>query len=88
MPNPNPWRARQEKKRIRKPRNLAALQLKVWRALCEAEGVLEGAEDSELKLKAIHGISQCAGQYVRLWEAGELEARVLALEQRLAGRVA
>jgi hypothetical protein len=32
---------------------------------------------------AVHAVSQCAGQYAKLFEIGELEARPGALEQRL-----
>jgi hypothetical protein len=88
MANSNPWPGRQAKKRLRKPGNLIDLQRKLWRALCEAESVLDGAEDAELKLKAVHAVSQGAGQYAKLLEVGELEARVQALEAQTARRSA
>jgi hypothetical protein len=83
--NPNPWHARHAKRKVRKPGNLQQLQAKLWRALCEAEAVLDTSEDPELTLKAVHAISQCAGQYAKLLEIGELEARVQALEQQMKG---
>jgi hypothetical protein len=80
MPNRNPWQARHAKRRVRKPGNLLDLQRKLWRCLCEAELILEEADDPELVLKAVHAISQCSGQYAKLLEVGEIEARVQALE--------
>jgi hypothetical protein len=89
MPNPNPWHARHAKRKVRKPGNLQDLQRKLWRALCAAEAVLDASEDPELTLKAVHAVSQCAGQYAKLLEIGELEARVQALEASMQqGRVA
>jgi hypothetical protein len=41
------------------------------------------AEEPELRLKAIHAVSQCAGQYAKLLEVGELEARLKVLEDTL-----
>jgi hypothetical protein len=68
------------KKRARKPGDIAAVQRLLWRALLEAEEVLNEAEEPELKLRAIHAISQASGQYSRIIEVGELEARLTALE--------
>ena len=55
-----------------------------------AEDLLESAtaldEDAEgeghagLQLRAIHAISQASGQYAKLLEIGQLEARIAALE--------
>ena len=87
--NPNPTKARLAKKSARKPGNLQALQRKLWGAIVHAEEVLEGAsrdQDRELTLKAIHALSQCGGQYAKLLEIGELEARVAALEAHVQGR--
>jgi len=53
----------------------------VWAALLEADGVLQRAEgDPEVILKAVHAISQCAGQYSKLIEAGEWESRLTVVE--------
>jgi hypothetical protein len=52
----------------------------LWRALLEAERVLLESDDDELSLKAVHAVSQASGQYLKLLEIGELEARVAALE--------
>jgi len=82
MSNPNPLPARQAKKRRGKPGDLAALQRLVWAALLEADAVLQRTQGAnpELCLKAVHAVSQCAGQYTKLLEVGELEARITALE--------
>lgn len=80
MANANPYKARLGKKRLAKAGTLDDVTRLLWRGLCEARGVLFRAEDDELKLRAIHAISQAAGQYTRLLEVGELESRVEALE--------
>ena len=74
MPNPSPHKARQAKKRRRKPGDLQDLLKVVWGALLEAEAVLDGTQgdNPELCLKAVHAVSQCAGQYAKLLEVGEL----------------
>jgi hypothetical protein len=81
--NPNPWHGRLKRKSQRKPGDLHALQRKLWGAILHCEEILEAAtlaEDDDKRLKAIHALSQCAGQYAKLLEIGELEARVQALE--------
>ena len=90
MANPNPHKARLAKKRYREVGGLPALRALLWRALLEAEAVLEGAgaDEAELKLKAIHAISQAGGQYARLLEIGELEARLTVVERALGGQAA
>lgn len=87
MPNPNPFQARIAKKRTRKPGKLLDLQRLLWRALLTAEEILDGAEGTAddppawvTQLRAIHALSQAAGQYAKLLEIGELEARISALE--------
>ena len=87
-PHPDALHARRAKKRRRKPGDMQAVKAKVWNALCEAEAVLLAAEDAELTLKAVHAVSQCAGQYAKLLEIGELEARVQALEAQAGRRTA
>jgi hypothetical protein len=61
------------------------LQRKLWGVILHAEEVLKGAStagDRELTLKAIHALSQCCGQYAKLLEIGELEARLQAREEQ------
>jgi len=74
------------RKRKHKPGQLIDLLKMLWQALLEAEAVLETASEDnpELKLKAVHAISQCGGQYAKLLEVGELEARLAAVEAALA----
>jgi hypothetical protein len=43
-------------------------------------GLLD-AEDPDQCLRAVHAVSQASGQYIKLLEVGELEARIQALEQ-------
>jgi hypothetical protein len=80
MPNPNPWQARHARKKIRKPGNLLDLQRKLWRCICEAELILDEADDPELVLRAVHALCQCSGQYAKLLEVGEFEARMRVVE--------
>jgi hypothetical protein len=84
MPNSNPFHARMAKRRARKPGDLAALKITLWRALLEAERVLLESDDDELSLKAVHALSQASGQYLKLLEIGEFEASIAALEASAA----
>jgi hypothetical protein len=87
MPNYNPYQARQARKRKRKPGTLQDLITVLWNALLDAQQVLdECAGDPEQTLKAVHCVSQCAGQYAKLLEVGEFEARIAALEAAQKGR--
>jgi hypothetical protein len=56
----------------------------VWDALKTAQKILE-SEDPVMQLKACHGVFQGGMAYAKLYESGELEARLLALEQALPG---
>jgi hypothetical protein len=50
-----------------------------------AETILEHAsqeENPELVLRAVHAISQTAGQYAKLLQIGEIESRLRAVEER------
>ncbi len=78
-PNAKPLQARLTRKANSKPKNLQDVAQKLWRALETAEALLE--EDSpELRLKAVHAVTQSAAAYARVYEVGELEARLEALE--------
>jgi hypothetical protein len=87
MANPNPHAARMAKKRARKPGNLPQLLRMLWHALLEAQAVLDTAtaDEAELKLRAVHALSQASRQYAKLLEIGELEAQLSALEQQMQG---
>jgi hypothetical protein len=80
MANPSPTQARLAKKSARKPGDLRAIQRKLWGAVLHAEEVMERAVEDEVRLRAIHALSQACGQYAKLLEVGELEARLAALE--------
>ena len=86
MANPSPHRGRLGKKLRGKPGDMPQLLLILWHALKRSQGVLDRVvEDDEATLKACHAISQIAGQYAKLLEIGELEARIAALEQSQQG---
>ena len=72
-------KARLGKKQKSKPGNIQEVLSLVWDALKTAHSLLN-EEDSVMKLKAVHGVTQAAQGYAKLWEVGELEARVAALE--------
>jgi hypothetical protein len=81
--NANPYKARMAKaarKRPRDPGDLRQLTRVLWQAILEAEEILTRAVDDELTLRAVHAISQAAGQYARLLEVGEFEARLPQIE--------
>ena len=71
------------RKQIRKPGDIHAVMRLLWRALKTAEVILDEADADEMKLRAVHAISQASGQYAKLLEIGELEARLQALEARM-----
>jgi hypothetical protein len=79
-----PHKAHRPRKRRAKPGKLPDLVRILWQAVLEAEAVLHSTngDNPELTLRAAHCLSQCAGQYAKLLEVGELEQRILALEQR------
>lgn len=86
MANPRIHQARMAKRRLRKPGNLKDLQRMLWQSLVECERVLLTATDDEMTLRAAHAVGQVGGQYAKLLEVGELEARLTALEAALATR--
>jgi hypothetical protein len=85
MANTSQHKARLAKRRAHKPGNLADLLKILWSAIRDAEQLLYAAEDPELRLRCVHALSQSAGQYAKLLEIGELEARLAALEQAMKG---
>ena len=85
MANPNPVAARLAQRRARQPGNLADVLKVLWTALHDAEQLMYAADDPELRLRCIHAVSQVAGQYSKLLEIGELEARLAALEAAQRG---
>jgi hypothetical protein len=85
MANPNPHAARLAKRRAHKPGSLEDLLKVLWTALSDAERLMYAADDPEVRLRCIHAISQVSGQYAKLLEIGELEARIAALEAAQKG---
>ena len=85
MANSNPHQARLSKRRAHKPGNLADVLKVLWTALHDAEQLMYAAEEPELRLRCIHAISQVSGQYSKLLEIGELEARLAVLEAAVHG---
>ena len=81
MANPNPYAARQAKRRAHKPLNLADVLKILTSAIREAERLLYGADDPEVTLRCVHALSQACGQYSKLIEIGEFEARLKVLEE-------
>jgi hypothetical protein len=88
VPNSQPFQARLAKKQIRKAGDLPALIRTLWHAIVEAREILDTTESEDTKLRAVHAIGQTAATYARLLEVGEHEARLVAVEEALRGRIA
>lgn len=84
-PHANSLQSRMSKKRRQRAGDFTLLKRKLWVALLHAEDVLDEAIEPDLRLKAMHALSQCAGQYAKLLQIGELEARLAALEALVQG---
>ena len=83
MANPNPYQAREARwRRSGRAGGEKALQKKLWDFITAAEErvILDPDADRELVLKALHGMAQIAGQYLKTLEQIDLRARVEALE--------
>lgn len=85
MPNPNPHKARQARRRRPKPGTVKQLTAVLWKAITRLEDHLndtaEGEEVDAAELcKLTHALSQSASTYLKAIEVGEIEARVEALE--------
>ena len=81
--NHNPFQARLEKRRRSKSGTLERAKTTLWKAIKEAETILLSEEsEPELKLRCVHALSQAIGQYAKVTEVGELEARLEALEAK------
>jgi hypothetical protein len=73
------------RKRHRKAGDMAALKRRLWRALCEAEDILDEPERTpELRLKCVQAMATAAGYYRQLLETSDLEQQLAAIEARLA----
>ena len=88
MPNPNPHKARQAKKRRAKPGSIQDLTEVLWRAVSTLEEHLTRTADAEEVdipelCKLSHALSQSAGVYLKALETGEHEGRLASLEAAL-----
>ena len=79
-PNADPTRARLAKKAKARPGNIQDAAGAVWDALETAREILSSTDTNE-RLKACHATFQGAQAYAKLFEVGELEARLSALER-------
>jgi hypothetical protein len=79
MPNPSPHKARMATKKKHKPLNIQDVLMIVQEALETARDLLS-EKDPTMQLKACHGVFQGAQAYGKLYEVGEIEARLAALE--------
>lgn len=89
MANPNPFKARQGRKRRQQEAagSLADLQAALWRAIERLDASLttgpggraRGVDDKALR--RMHALCQLGGVYMKALEVGELEARIAALEK-------
>ena len=74
------YKARMVKRRRAKAGTLAQTQAVLWQAILGAEQVLGDADTNAQTLQACHALAQACSAYAKLLQAGELEARVQALE--------
>lgn len=93
MPNPNPYKARQARKRRPKPGTVKQLTAKLWAAITALEDYLEATVEADEKRRNIaeltkltHALAQAAGPYLKALEVGEFEKRLEALEEELKGQ--
>jgi hypothetical protein len=69
------------------PGTINKARIELWRAIRAAAACLDGAMadgDDDRVLKASHAVAQLTSVYGRITEAHDLEARLLAIEQRFA----
>jgi hypothetical protein len=85
MANANPLEGRKAKRQNNKPKDFKAVSAIVFKALKKCEGLLED-EDKHVVLKASHAVFQGATAYAKLYEVGEVEARLELLEESLKGK--
>lgn len=69
--------------RTAKPGTVTDLRRRLWQAVEAATDIVTDPEaDAALRLRAVHGLTQASGSYLKLVEADEFEARLAALEAR------
>jgi hypothetical protein len=86
MPNRSPHKARLSKRVRGKPGSLQDVQRLLWYGILRTKQTLDGARKPANVLKAVHCLSQVSGQYAKLLEIGELEARLAVVEAALAAK--
>jgi hypothetical protein len=83
-PNPHPARAAKRRRRLQSMGDITDLKRKVWVAVVTAAQMLEDEDAKpDLKLRAVHAVTQAAASYAKLIEATEFEARIAELEKKL-----
>jgi HAMP domain-containing protein len=85
--NSNPWKARMGRRLQAKPGDLEAAKCHTWAVLMEAFESIGEAEDSDDKRRWALAYSQLLGNFVRLYEIGEVEARLKVMETSVEGRL-
>lgn len=83
MPPENRPHVARRAKKARRAGTVEDVRLKLWNALLRAEDVLMDADDTATVLRAVHAMTQGAAAYARIVDAGELEARLAALEETM-----
>lgn len=78
MPNPNPYKARQQRAENR-ARTLEPVLEAVFEAVEKARELLH-SEDPQLVLRAVHAVSQAGASASKVFETTVLAERVEALE--------
>ncbi len=84
MANPDPHAARAAKRRkaVRKAGSPDDLRAVVWEAVSAASAIVRDPDTApELRLRAVHAITQAAGAYAKVYEATEFHARLRAIEE-------
>ena len=78
--------AKRSRNRIaRKPGDLSAAKLRVWRAILRAESLLESSS-ADIALRAVHAVSQATMSYVKLHETADLELELGEISAVLQAR--
>lgn len=75
------------KQKVRRTRSGNATQLRqrLWQAVEIASDVLNDTSLSpELRLRGVHAVTQASGSYCKILEAVEFEARLKAVENKIA----
>jgi hypothetical protein len=80
MPYKNPYRARMAKALRHAPGNLEELKRRTFATLVLSFDEISLCDSSEERRKWVLAFGQIAGTYLKIYETGELEPRLQALE--------